>query len=94
MPAEPGVREKRRDASRAGVPMPPFLGIVDRVLRDDGSGVILTDGGEQVYFHRNAVKEGLDFDRLDEGDRVALDVEGGRKGPQATAVFAPPPGQA
>ena len=88
------LRDKRRDASRAGVPMPPFLGIIDRVLRDDGYGFILTDSGEQVYFHRNAVKSGLEFDRLEEGDRVALDVEAGREGPQATTVFAPPPGQA
>jgi ribosome-associated translation inhibitor RaiA len=43
------------------------------------------------YFHRNAVKEGLDFDRLEEADRVGLNVEPGREGPQATTVVAPPP---
>ena len=69
------------------------LGIVDRVFREDGYGFILTDDGEQVYFHRNAVKEGLAFDRLEEADRVALNMEPGREGPQATAVFAPPPGE-
>jgi cold shock CspA family protein/ribosome-associated translation inhibitor RaiA len=84
------LREKRRDLSRAQPPRPPDLGIVDRIFRDEGFGFILTDAGEQVYFHRNAVKEGLDFDRLAEADRVALNVEPGRQGPQATTVVAPP----
>jgi len=87
------LREKRRDLSRARVPAPPHLGIVDRIFRDDGYGFILTDAGMQVYFHRNAVKEGLEFDRLEESDRVALNVEEGREGPQATTVVAPPPGE-
>ena len=86
------LREKRRDLARAQPAEPPYLGIVDRVFRDRDYGFILTDAGEQVYFHRNAVKEGLDFDRLEEADRVALNVEMGREGVQATTVVAPPPG--
>jgi cold shock CspA family protein/ribosome-associated translation inhibitor RaiA len=85
------LRDKRRDLSRTPPPEPPYLGIVDRIFREEGYGFILTDDGEQVYFHRNAVKEGLDFDRLAEADRVALNVEAGREGPQATTVVAPPP---
>lgn len=85
------LREKRRDRSRAAAAEPPALGVVDRIFRDEGYGFILTDGGEQVYFHRNAVQNGLDFDRLQEADRVALNFEPGREGPQSTAVFAPPP---
>ena len=88
------LREKRRDRARKPAPEPPNLGIIDRIFREDGYGFILTDAGEQVYFHRNAVKEGLDFDRLAESDRVALEIEAGREGPQATAVVAPPPGVA
>lgn len=86
------LRRKRRDLSRAQPPEQPYLGIVDRIFRDEGYGFILTDAGEQVYFHRNAVKEGLEFDRLEEADRVALNVESGREGSQATTVVAPPPG--
>ena len=86
------LREKRRDRARERPAEPPYLGIVDRIFRDRGYGFILTDAGEQVYFHRNAVKEGLDFDRLEEADRVALNVEMGREGAQATTVVAPPPG--
>ncbi len=85
-------REKLRDRRRERPPEPPCLGIVDRIFRDEGYGFILTDAGEQVYFHRNAVKEGLDFDRLEEAQRVALDFEMGREGMQATTVVAPPPG--
>jgi cold shock CspA family protein len=88
------MREKRRDRSRRPPAEPACLGIVDRVNREEGYGFILTDEGDQVYFHRNAVKEGLDFDRIQEADRVALNVEPGRDGPQATTVIAPPPGEA
>lgn len=87
------LREKRRDLSRMSPTRPPHLGIVDRIFRDEGYGFILMDDGEQVYFHRNAVKEGLDFDRLEEAERVALNVEPGEKGPQATTVVAPPPSE-
>ncbi|NNL86066.1 MAG: HPF/RaiA family ribosome-associated protein [Myxococcales bacterium] len=87
------LRDKQRDLSRAQAPVPPHLGIVDRIFREDGYGFILTDGGDQVYFHRNAVKEGLEFEQLEESDRVALNMEAGQKGPQATTVAAPPPGE-
>ena len=85
------LRERRRDRSLERPAEPPLLGIVDRVFRDEGYGFLLTDSGDRVYFHRNAVKEGLDFARLEEGDRVALNVEAGRDGLQATTVVAPPP---
>jgi ribosomal subunit interface protein len=85
------LRDKRRDHRHERLAGPPFLGIVDRVLRDEGYGFILTDGGEQVYFHRNAVKDGLSFEDLDEGDRVALNIEQGNEGLQATVVCAAPP---
>jgi len=87
------LREKRRDQSRAVAAEPPVLGVVDRIFREEGYGFILTDDGEQVYFHRNAVKSGLDFDHLEEAERVALNVEPGQEGPQSTSVFAPPPGE-
>jgi cold shock CspA family protein/ribosome-associated translation inhibitor RaiA len=82
-------RESNRRTQRPSGP--PLLGIVDRIFREDGYGFLLTDAGEQVYFHRNAVHGGLEFDRLVEGDRVGLDLEAGEEGPQATTVVAPPP---
>jgi cold shock CspA family protein/ribosome-associated translation inhibitor RaiA len=88
------VRKMRRRQSDRRVqrpPAPPHLGIVDRIFREEGYGFVLTDAGEQVYFHRNAVHGGLDFDRIAEGDRVGLNLEAGDDGPQATTVVAPPP---
>ncbi len=85
------LRDRRADRRNQRPAEPPHLGIVDRIFLDDGYGFILTDGGEQVYFHRNAVSGGLDFERLEEGQRVGLNIEAGDKGPQATAVVEPPP---
>jgi cold shock CspA family protein/ribosome-associated translation inhibitor RaiA len=85
------MREKRRDSRNGRAAEPPELGVVDRVFAGQGYGFILTDGGERVYFHRNAVREGLRFHELEEGQRVGLNFEAGEKGLQATAVMAPPP---
>lgn len=83
-------RRTKQRANRAAEP--PELGVIDRVLVDDGYGFILTDAGDRVYFHRNAVHAPLAFDSLAEGQRVGLDIEGGEKGLQATFVGAAPPG--
>jgi cold shock CspA family protein len=64
---------------------------VDRVFREDGYGFVLTEAGEQVYFHRNAVREPLAFERLREGDPVSLNLEAGDEGPQATVLLPAPP---
>lgn len=88
------VRRMRRRRTQQRVerpPLPPELGVVDEVRLEDGFGFILTDGGERVYFHRNAVSGGLEFERLAEGQRVGLNIEGGIQGPQATVVVSPPP---
>ena len=86
------LRERRTDRRTERPPSPPHLGIIDCVFQDRDYGFLLTDGGEQVYFHRNAVRDGLDFERLQGGDRVALNFEPGEKGPQATVVMPAPPG--
>jgi cold shock CspA family protein/ribosome-associated translation inhibitor RaiA len=85
------MRGRRRDQRSERAAEPPHLGVVDRIDRAEGFGFVITDGGLQVYFHRNAVRGGLDFERLAEGDRVGLNFEAGNEGPQATAVVAPPP---
>lgn len=81
-------RTQQRGERPAG---PPELGVVDEMRPEEGCGFILTDSGERVYFHRNAVRGGLEFESLEEGQRVGLNLEGGLKGPQATVVVAPPP---
>jgi ribosomal subunit interface protein len=86
------LRDRRLSRRSEQPPAPPHLGIVDRVFHEDGYGFVLTDDGEQVYFHRNAVKGGFVFEELEEGDRVALNVEAGDEGPQANAIHPAPPG--
>ena len=86
------MRHRRTQQREARPAPPPELGVVDRVFGEEGYGFILTDGGERVYFHRNAVHSGLRFEALEEGQRVGLNFEGGEKGLQATAVVPPPPG--
>jgi len=76
--------ERRPPEHAAG---PPLLGLVDRVLREQGYGFALVDDGTTVYFHRNAVGGGLSFDELQVGQRIALNVEPGDEGPQATVVL-------
>ena len=71
---------------------PPELGVIDEIFSEKGYGFILTDGGDRVYFHRNALHGGLSFDDLAEGQRVGLNLEGGIEGPQATVVLPAPSG--
>jgi CspA family cold shock protein len=84
------LHERSTDRRGERPPTPPHLGIVDQVRRQEGFGFVLTDAGLRVYFHRNAVQDGLRFEALQEGQRVALNVEEGREGPQATSVTPPP----
>lgn len=85
------LRERREDTRAERPAAPPVLGVVDRVLAAQGYGFILTDAGESVYFHRNAVRGGLSFEKLDEGQRVGLNFEQGERGLQATVVVPVPP---
>ncbi len=85
------LRERREDARAERPAGPPHLGVVDRVLGAQGYGFILTDAGDSVYFHRNAVHGGLEFERLQEGQRVGLNLEQGERGLQATVVVPAPP---
>lgn len=82
-------RTQERDERPAA---PPELGVIDELVAGEGYGFILTDGGVRVYFHRNSVHGGLEFERLEEGQRVGLNFEGGVEGPQATVVVPAPSG--
>jgi CspA family cold shock protein len=85
------MRDRRTQRRRERPAPPPELGVVDEIHPDEGYGFIVTDAGERVYFHCNAVQHGLRFEGLEAGQRVGLNLEGGAKGPQATVVMAPPP---
>jgi ribosome-associated translation inhibitor RaiA/cold shock CspA family protein len=80
------MRDRRRDAREERPPEPPLRGVIDRVDRAGDHGFLITGDGERVYFHRNAVGGGLDFDALEGGEAVALNYEAGANGLQATFV--------
>jgi len=65
----------------------PSIGHIVRVFAERDYGFLETEAGEEIYLHRNAVRDD-GFDRLKVGDRVryVLDPEEGDKGPQASAV--------
>jgi cold shock CspA family protein/ribosome-associated translation inhibitor RaiA len=77
-------REKRA-SHEVRVPPVPARGVISKLFRDEGYGFILQEGGEEVYFHRNAVHD-LAFDELQDGMEVSFNLEQGLKGPQATTV--------
>jgi cold shock protein len=62
-------------------------GTIKRLIRDRGFGFIRSEDGQEVFFHRSAL-QGLDFDGLTEGERVAFELERGNKGPRAVNVRA------
>lgn len=79
-------REKQanHDVRLSGAP--PLRGVISEIIRDEGYGFIIPeDGGEKVYFHRNAVHE-LEFEQLEDGMEITFNIEEGEKGPQANAV--------
>ncbi len=63
----------------------PRHGTVVRVFADDGFGFIETPGGDEVYFHKNAVTRS-GWNKLDVGTYVRFCEADGDKGPHATSV--------
>ncbi len=83
------LRARRSDRLPDWGTAPPLRGVVDRVHPAEDHGFLISESGEQVYFHRNALGGGLDLDTLQEGDTVAFNLEAGDKGAQATVVVPP-----
>ena len=83
-------REKRATTEVRTPPIPPYRGVIVKLFPKEGYGFILREGGGEVYFHANALRD-LTFDRLEDGMEVLFGLEEGYKGPQATAVRTPPP---
>jgi ribosomal subunit interface protein len=79
-----GYRGKLK-STEIRLPPAPLTGVVDSLNRSKGHGFILIEGGDRIYFHKNAV-HGVKFDELEEGLHVSFNVEDGEKGPQATTV--------
>ena len=84
------MRERRKDRRLERTVGPTLRGVIDSVRLEADHGFLITDAGERVYFHRNALAGGLRIDALEEGQTVALEMEDGREGPQATVVLPAP----
>jgi ribosomal subunit interface protein len=76
--------EERRHFGKAPGARPS--GKIARIFTDRGYGFILTDEGEEVYFHRNSLHE-LEFEALPLGLPVEIEIERGERGRQASRVF-------
>lgn len=61
------------------------LGVIRRLMAEDGYGFLEGGDGREIYFHRNSVT-GDGFGGLKIGDRVSFSTEDGDAGPQATSV--------
>ncbi len=76
--------EERRHFAKSLGPRPQ--GTIATLFPRRGFGFIRTGDGEDVYFHRDALHE-LAFGSLALGLPVELEIEQGRRGPQASRVF-------
>jgi len=75
------VRERR---GQTKIHDAPPHGRVTKLFPEEGYGFVQTPGGEEVYFHRNAVLD--DFAELAVGSEVRFTEEPGERGPQATSL--------
>ncbi len=55
-------------------------------LTDRGFGFIDTGTGTDLFFHMSALQEGVTYEELQEGQRVAFTEGAGPKGPRAEDV--------
>lgn len=63
-------------------------GTIKKVVADRGFGFITASDQKDYFFHRNALDNTLDFDRLNGGERVQFEIEQSPKGPRANRVSA------
>lgn len=61
-------------------------GRIARLFPEESYGFIVTPNGDEIYFHKNALKRGV-FEKLSEGMKVEFGQEQGDKGLQATWVL-------
>jgi cold shock CspA family protein/ribosome-associated translation inhibitor RaiA len=67
-----------------------FQGQVSQLYPDEDYGFILTNTGTQLYFHRNSLLGGAEFEKLSRGMAVHYIEDVGDTGPIATKVWIGP----
>ncbi|MDA2923016.1 cold shock domain-containing protein [Patescibacteria group bacterium AH-259-L07] len=61
-------------------------GTIARLITDRGFGFIAREGEEKDLFFHSSELRNVEFNELNEGDKVTLEVADGPKGPNATNV--------
>lgn len=74
---------RRRGKVKRHTPEPH--GKIAELVPYEDYGIIQTDDGREIYFHRNSVVD-EDFDKLEIGARVHFAEEMGDNGPQASTI--------
>jgi CspA family cold shock protein len=86
VPLEPTVRRPVPRGSRRNDEEHMSSGTIKKLVADRGFGFITADDGKDYFVHRGALEGGLDFDRLEGGEKVDFEVEASPKGPRAIKV--------
>jgi CspA family cold shock protein len=60
-------------------------GTIKKVVRERGFGFISDTDGREVFFHQSSVVD-VQFDALNEQQKVEFDIEDSPKGPRAVNV--------
>lgn len=63
-----------------------MTGVIKRIVRDRGFGFVKADDGSEYFFHASALRGGLTFQLLEEGEVVRFEPEESPKGPRAGQV--------
>ncbi|MGV1100143.1 cold shock domain-containing protein [Thiovibrio sp. JS02] len=81
------LQRKRRQTGKEpeGAAAGPMSGTIKKLFPFESYGFIATMGGQEVYFHENALKD-VGMEQLAEGDEVRFGEGEGDKGPTATWV--------
>ena len=65
---------------------PLLKGSILRLIMDKGFGFIKGDDGQEYFFHRSAMKGGVEFESLQMNDKVSFFPSKGPKGSRAEQV--------
>jgi CspA family cold shock protein len=61
-------------------------GTIKKLVADRGFGFIAAEDGTEYFFHRSGLDPALNFEGLNDGERVQFEIEPSQKGPRAHRV--------
>lgn len=63
-----------------------MTGTIKTLKQDKSFGFIRGEDNVEYFFHKQDCARGVEFDTLEQGERVAFEPAEGRKGPRAADV--------